>query len=584
MRRALALLAASVTLVALVAYSASGATRPSNGAAAAKAKPTAPLTHWCNTNGVTCAEPFQNWEDFPFFDRLEQQGVKIDEYIGHDEPSVLFYSSVAGSGNNANYTLSMPNEPLLPPRQDGSGGTYNFQQHVAPWLGMAMCDDQGAPNPDWSGAAYPNVPCTPDSDSNIFKSDNASSPKYIGKHPGTAYMEMQFYPPGWVKWPLGTSCDAHAWCMAINIWSLSIDQNTNTPNNNSCLNSAGIEPGNFAYITKNGKANVPANPLQAGRYNLPPKKNLLLIGSGDKVNIDLHDSAQGFVVDISDLTTGAHGSMTASVANGFGSVHFDPNAASCSVDLHAFHPAYATSSPATRVSWAAHSYNVAYSDEIGHWEYCNKVDQSDLSCIKPGGYDTHNGTDPDDVGCMPVNGFPSTLIKIKGCLGTDGDFDGTSYDEHAWPGTTANAQIDRMLAGTPWMFTSPTFNNGREYGQVAFEADLPRIEDADTAFGIKRTCQRHVSGPGQDPNPGRGCVKPPPQSRFYPTFSTVNVGGVCYWAEGGPYLQHKLNDFGGIREYGPLFASDYPVNPPGSVSVRYQVFRGVLGNNPCTKG
>src|SRR5438105_4788048 len=131
MRRALALVAASITMVALVAYGASGATRPlGNAAAHATASkvngPTAPVTHWCNTNGVTCAEPYQNWEEYPFFQRLERQGVKIDEYIGHDEPSLLFYSSQNGSGNDNNYTLRMPTEASLLPRQDGSGGTWTF--------------------------------------------------------------------------------------------------------------------------------------------------------------------------------------------------------------------------------------------------------------------------------------------------------------------------------------------------------------------------------------------------------------------------------------------------------------------------
>jgi hypothetical protein len=37
--------------------------------------------------------------------------------------------------------------------------------------------------------------CTPDSDSNIV--DPAVSPN----HPGTAFVELQFYPPGWVPWP-----------------------------------------------------------------------------------------------------------------------------------------------------------------------------------------------------------------------------------------------------------------------------------------------------------------------------------------------------------------------------------------------
>src|SRR5690242_18021627 len=117
MRRALALVVATVALVALVAYNASGATRPFSNAGASssatKAKPTAPLTHWCNTNGVTCTEPYQNWEEYPFFNRLERQGVKIDEYIGHDEPSTLFYSSQNGSGNDNNYTIRMPTEASL---------------------------------------------------------------------------------------------------------------------------------------------------------------------------------------------------------------------------------------------------------------------------------------------------------------------------------------------------------------------------------------------------------------------------------------------------------------------------------------
>ena len=62
--------------------------------------------------------------------------------------------------------------------------------------------------------------------------------------------------------------------------------------------------------------------------------------------------------------------MTASVANGFAQVNYDPTAATCTQTPYAFHPMYATSSEHTRVPWAAHSYNVAFADEIGHFEYC----------------------------------------------------------------------------------------------------------------------------------------------------------------------------------------------------------------------
>jgi hypothetical protein len=42
---------------------------------------------------------------------------------------------------------------------------------------------------------------------------------------------------------------------------------------------------------------------------------------------------------------------------------------------------YSTSSEHTRVPWAAHSYNVAFSDEIGHFEYCSAVDANG-NCIQ----------------------------------------------------------------------------------------------------------------------------------------------------------------------------------------------------------
>ena len=69
---------------------------------------------------------------------------------------------------------------------------------------------------------------------NIFDGTDPSSPNYIGKHPGTAFMEMQFYPPGWVPWPPGVSCDATQWCAALTIDSLNQNGNTGQPNNDDC--------------------------------------------------------------------------------------------------------------------------------------------------------------------------------------------------------------------------------------------------------------------------------------------------------------------------------------------------------------
>jgi hypothetical protein len=596
MRRTVALVATLLLVGALGSVSAASAnTRPRADVFGRTGANTAPFSHWCNTNGLTCTEPYQNWEEFPWFDDV-QRTVNIQEYIGHDEPSTLFYSNKAGSGNDNTYGITLPKESTLKPQQDGGGGTWNFQLRPAFWLGMAMCDNESAPNPDWPGSTYPaSTNCAPDSDSNVYiGQDPTNSGNYLGAHPGTAFMEMQFYPPGWVNWPLGISCDAHQWCAALNIDSLSIDMNQNVPNNDDCLNSAGIEPVNFAFLTGNGRATTSADPLNNDRFDPSPAN--FLMGGGDRIQVHMYDSSQGFTVLIRDLTTGTSGSMVASVDNGFASVNFDPAAANCSLTPHAFHPAYSTSSENTRVPWAAHSYNVAYSDEIGHFEYCDKPVLDDiLSCAKPGGFDTNAGEDPadDDNACLPVPGFPSTnstLIDVKGCTGffglSDVDFDGVSYDEHAWPGSTANQAVDRALAPRPVQFTSPTFKGGNQYSRMAFETDLPRIEDVrpdDPFGGVTESCQRFITDPA-DAHPGAHCVNPPPQSRFYPFYSTAMVDGRCMWQEGGPYLPHTTKLFGGVREYGDLLVNTYPTtdgrgNP--AVSSRFNNFRQVLSVNPC---
>jgi len=521
----------------------------------------------CDENAPFCTE---------VFDTIGYGGA----YTGHDEPSLLFYSNTPGSGNSNIYRLTLPTDPPNPPKQDGSGGTFNFQLHPAFWFGMAMCDDQSAPNPGGSSVGA-TVPCTPDSDANIFTSTNPADPNYIGKHPGTAFMEMQFYAPGWIKWPPGDSCDPSKWCAALNIDSLSENMNTTgLVNNDDCRNIAGDEPVNFAFITKNGVATGPANPLDAtnATYTPDPSKDLMM-QSGDTLIVDMHDTADGFEVVINDVTKGTSGSMKASVANGFAQVNYDPSATNCTVTHAPFHPMYATSSEDTRVVWAAHSYNVAFSDEIGHFEYCNGVTRQGGRCNVDGVGDTDatlSGNE-DDVGCFAPPFQPpvqSTRIKIGGCLGTDADFDGVPY-QFTWPGSLSNAAQDAAFNPTSILFTSPKFNGTQSYSRVAFEADLPRIE-SDT----NPICQRHVSNPA-DPNPGAGCVNPPVGANFYPIYSTGTSGGQCVWQLGGASIPGTTNTFGGnsTAQYGPLLLLAYPA--VGGVTTRYNNFRNILSSNPC---
>src|SRR6185437_11011587 len=235
----------------------------------------------CDEPTALCAEPA---------DSIGYAG----EYTGHDEPSLLFYSNTAGSGNSNLYRLQVPSDPKVLPNQNGTAGTWNFQLHPAFWLGMALCDNQSAPE-------FTHAPCTPDSDSNIFDGTNPSGADYIGNHPGTAFLELQFYPPGWAPWPPGVSCDATKWCAAMAIFSLNQDQNTGTLNNDACLNTVGLEPANFAFITKTGVPHAPPSPLlQNGATFTPSSATDLFMGSGDQLKIEIHATPAGLTPSIQD--------------------------------------------------------------------------------------------------------------------------------------------------------------------------------------------------------------------------------------------------------------------------------------------
>ena len=96
-------------------------------------------------------------------------------------------------------------------------------------------------------------------------------------------------------------------------------------------------------------------------------------------------------------------------------------------------------------------------------------------------------------------------------------------------------------------------------------------------------CQRHITNPA-DPNPGVGCVNPPPNSNFYPFYTTISSAGACWWQQGGPYIPGTTNKFGGsaAKEYGPLRVISYPTAPFGTVTTRYNDFRSSTIANPCT--
>jgi hypothetical protein len=538
-----------------------------------------PSAHNCARDGSMCTET--------------ANPVGYDgAYTGHDEPSLLFYSNAAGSGNRLTWRVRLPAEPPTPPNQLATGGTFNFQLHPTFWLGMVVCDDQSAPNPGGAtvnNVALPNVPCKPDSDANIFDNGTVTDPRYIGRHPGTGFVEMQFYP---ADSPIGCGNPhhPHQWCAALNIDSASENQNSGAVNNNDCQARYGTEYVNFAFITKSGTPEGPSALVgSTGFFGFTPSDNdTLFFNSGDVLVVDFADTSHGLRIKILDLTTGERGSMVASAANGFTQLLFQPSATRCTIKRVDFHPTYATSSEHTRNTWTAHSYNIALADEIGHYEYCNKVDTSagnfstdafgdvfSADCSVDGVHDlntNNNLVGDDDVGCADTTNNTAGYVPNIGCTGTDTDFDGVPY-QLDWPGTNRNARLDHAFHPTPISLASPVFrgdedDQARNYSRVAFEANLPRIEAAD--FG--GNCNRST---------GAGCTNPPPNANFYPIYSIQADRRSCRWNFGGPFIPGTVDSFGGnsVTEYGALFTSVFPgtKGPQGII----ENYRRILPFNPC---
>ncbi len=542
-------LVVSVTVIVGL-FAASGTAFGASALSSHAARPAdAHMTINCALRSTLCTEVAES-----------EQVFGEDVYVGHDEPSTLFYSNSPGAGNRMLWQMTLPKDPAPTPLT--AGKAFNFQLHPAFWFGMAMCDTQ----------SYPEQlsTCTPDSDRNIV------DPAVSAKHPGTAFMEMQFYPPGWVPWPAGTSCDATKWCAALNIDSLSENPVTGQNNNATCLNVAGVEPVNFAFITKNGQAQAPANPVNATAATFTPNpRQDLFMNSGDRITTVMQDTAHGLRIDIFDLSTGQHGSMTSSAANTFGQVKFDPNGTTCQNIPYDFHPMYSTSSEQTRVPWAAHSYNIAFSDEIGHFDYCSSVTATGGCSGTEGATGDTEPTDDDDVSCFPASA--STLVQVAGCTGANQGFDGVPYQK-VWPDGNTALHPTAVRFTSP--LTGPLFNVN--YNRTAFEADLPRIE--------LNTCDRTT---------GAGCTLIPTTddnapANFYPFYSIRNVedalsagtDGVanwedhtCTWALGN-HIPGSTNDFNRNDQYGALLSLSY-TGPNGVPFQRFNDFRQVFNTNPC---
>jgi hypothetical protein len=422
------------------------------------------------------------------------RGYDNGHYIGHDEPTTQFLSTTPGSGNNVRWNITLPTERALP-------ATQSFQNYIAFWFSMALCDP----------GSFPNGSCAPDSDTN---DPNGA---------GSAFLEMQFYPPGDAPFISQISCDTTHWCASLHINSLECSFSFPGICNGNC-----IEPTNFAFVQTDGIPTGPAGPDVQTVASFSPNSHTLLMNQGDQLRITISDTAHGVKTAIDDLSTGRSGFMVASAANGFQSL----NVNDCSGTFFDFHPEFSTASFGNFVPWAALQANVGFAIEAGHW----------TSGINGDG-------DADDPPCFPTSpAGPFTGSILAGCLnfaqGGDIDFDGGSYLVD-WPDGTANNATSLLIRSGhgnslgPTSATSPAgtaYNN--TYPQMIFETDVAASEFS-CDFGS-----------------GSGCVVPtasPINAAFYPFYalqSPHGVGAQCALSFGNDIAGATTNDFGGTAQYG----------------------------------
>ncbi len=497
-------------------------------------------------------------------------------YVGHDEPSVKFISSAPDSANTMTYLMKIPVDPRKAPTPTGSVTNYG-ELSVAPWFGLPICD----PN------SYPQNPCTPDSDSNTGTG--------LPTDAGSAFMELQLYPPGFTPFVDSESCSKTKWCAALTIDSLECTFGFATCNANC------EEPVNFGFLQTNGVPTGPPSPQLADVSTFLPNHKTLLINQGDVIAVSITDPPSGLTGTIRDLTTHQTGFMTASAANGF----MNTSITTCAGTPFNFHADYNTASIQNGVPWAALEGGVLMEQEIGHSEACSSLTNQDpyatsypngQSYSDPKTYDTCVGGSEGkgQVGEGPCN--PSTAVcqnaETQGpdgpqacpndnaasgalCEYADGfcfpkgtrtvtingvaaretsalnecfdnryqngdlDFDGISYQRFTWPNGGRNHP-------TAFQYVGPFNAQGKPYPQVQFESDIGGSSFlCDTATGV-------------------GCTVPPISAKFYPFWSLSPLSSGmgsrsssghgsqstrCVW-NFGTVLPQTIEDFGRDAQYG----------------------------------
>ena len=147
---------------------------------------------------------------------------------------------------------------------------------------------------------------------------------------------------------------------------------------------------------------------------------------GDRITIHMHDTKDGFRVDMTDQTTHQQGSMTASIKNGFGHILYEPDFGH--VPRWRRMRSIPSTTPRTPAGTRGRPTPTTspMSDEIGHFENCLTLNE-DFNCAVSAGDEAGGTPDGDDNFCVPATN--SMVVKINGCFDSDSDFDGPVVSE-----------------------------------------------------------------------------------------------------------------------------------------------------------
>ena len=225
--------------------------------------------------------------------------------------------------------------------------------------------------------------------------------------------------------------------------------------------------------------------------------------------------------------------------------------------------------------WAAHSYNVAFSDEIGHFEYCNADHRRGRRLHRPTASRT---LDDDDTGCFSP-AF-SLLVKIGGCIATDADFDGPSY-QHDWPGTDPNAA--RTTSTTrPRSRSRARSSTGRRTTRASRSRPTCRASRHPTPAASATGSAERTATTRRRARSSIRSTRPRARRRTSEAGDPKYRTGAAPGSSAAPASRARRTRSAGTRRTSTGRCCSASIRIPNpAMRLRTNNFRNVLGSNPC---